>query len=217
MTATARELSNHESIFAHLDTMAGLTRGAVLTLQGREVFGELGYPKPGSGETTFHVHESLRGLVGAPRPGRTVRVEYCTSQERFAFVTEVSGHHTDALWRLAPPRSIERVEMRLHARHHGQGLADLWIVVGQESVFVQVLDLSAGGLAFALGPELDAPAQGAVLSAELEVVGMSRVPVDLLIRHERATGGQRVFGASFQDMHPADRATLEDLLEALSG
>jgi c-di-GMP-binding flagellar brake protein YcgR len=217
MTATARELSNAESIFSHLDTMAGLTRGAVLTVQGRDVFGELGYPKPGSGETTFHVDESLRGLVSAPRPGRTVRVEYCTRRERFAFVTEIAGHHTDALWRLAPPRAIERIEMRQHQRHSAGGLANLWIVAGASSVEVQVMDLSAGGLAFALAPGLDAPSEGAVLAAELEVVGLSRMPVELLVRHAREQGGQTVFGVSFRDMHPSDRASLTDLLEALGG
>lgn len=217
MTAAARELSNAESIFAHLDTMAGLTRGAVLTVQGRDVFGELGYPTPGSGETTFLVDESLRGLVSAPRPGRTVRVEYCTSRERFAFVTEIRGHHTDALWRLAPPRAIERIEMRQHQRVDASGLAELWIIGGAGPAQVRVVDLSAGGLAFVVPAGTDAPTQGAVLPAELQLSGLSRMPVDLHVRHLRAQGDDTVCGASFQDMHPSDRASLTDVLDAQGG
>ncbi|MED5374536.1 MAG: PilZ domain-containing protein [Myxococcota bacterium] len=207
---TAHALNDPQRITLHLEAMAESTRGAVLTIGRRQVFGELGYPHPDSGETTFLVHPALHGLLDPPAQGTTVQLEYQTQHTRYAFFTTVQGAHTPMLWRLARPQAISRRETRKHRRLELSALFRTH--AGQ---FQEVVDISEGG--FGLIVQGAPPRVGTQLQGWLDVEGLPPTAILATVRHERKADQHCIVGCSIDHIHPNDLAALRQLLSGLGG
>ena len=112
-----RWLTRPEDIQAHLIYASSEIPSAVLTVANLQVHGRIAPPEEDSGQVAFIVDSSLDGLVNPPPPGRALKVEYEGNEDAFTFFSEMVGTDLLKRWVIAAPRTVERTNQRLVARH----------------------------------------------------------------------------------------------------
>ena len=205
-------LTRPEDIQAHLIYAASEIPSAVLTVSNLLVHGRIAPPEEESGQVAFIVDASLDGLVNPPAPGRSLKVEYEGDEDAFTFYTEMVGTDLLKRWVLAAPKTVERTNQRLVARHLVSGNSDFalsaLLPIGNTSVPLR--DVSNAGLSFSVMAN-DAPPIGSVISASLEVPGLQPLQVSMEIRHARPMPGnasRSLIGVKFVELVHAERTAL---------
>ena len=109
-------------------------------------------------------------------------MEYEGNEDAFTFFSEMVGTDLLKRWVIASPKTVERTNQRLVARHMVAGNSEFGLIVqirsGRQSVALR--DVSNAGLSFSIHSG-DAPATGSIAEGTLEVpAGTSRVPSAML-------------------------------------
>ena len=127
---------------------------------------------------------------------------------------------TDLLkrWLLAAPRTIERTNQRLVARHLVAGIPDfaLSAKLASGTRDVAMRDISNAGLSFSVASG-DAPIAGGIVSGRLEVPGLQPLGLTMEVRHRRPMPGdstRSLIGVKFMDLAHAERTALARALAA---
>jgi hypothetical protein len=211
-------LTRPEDIQAHLIYASSEIPSAVLTVANLQVHGRLALPEEDSGQVFFVVDTSLEGLVNPPPPGRALKVEYDGEEDAFSFYSEMVGTDLLKRWVLAPPRTVERTNQRLVARHLVAGNPDFelsaQLPIGRRDLAIR--DISNSGLSFSVGAP-DAPPVGSYIPGNLEVPGLPALGVSMEIRHARPMPGdsnRTLIGAKFSNLAHAERTALARALAA---
>lgn len=211
-------LTRPEDIQAHLIYAATEIPSAVLTVANLQVHGRLALPEESSGQISFIVDASLEGLVNPPPPGRALKVEYDGEEDAFTFYSEMVGTDLLKQWVLAAPRTVERTNQRLVARHLVAGNPDFGLSahlpLGQRELALR--DISNSGLSFSV-PAPDAPPVGSIIPGNLEVPGLHALGVSMEIRHSRpmpGDGNRTLIGVRFTELAHAERTALARALAA---
>ncbi len=211
-------LTRPEDIQAHLIYASVEIPSAVLTVANLQVHGRLALPEEDSGQVSFVVDNSLEGLVNPPPPGRALKVEYEGEEDAFTFYSEMMGTDLLKRWVLAAPRTVERTNQRLVARHLVAGNPDFSLNVqlptGRKELALR--DISNSGLSFAVSAP-DAPPVGSLIPGTLEVPGLQALGLSMEIRHSRPLPGdasRTLIGTKFSDLAHAERTALARALAA---
>lgn len=211
-------LTRPEDIQAHLIYASSEIPSAVLTVANLQVHGRLAPPEEDAGQVAFIVDSSLDGLVNPPPPGRALKVEYEGNEDAFTFFSEMVGTDLLKRWVIALPRTVERTNQRLVARHIVAGNPEFGLTVqirtGRQSVALR--DVSNAGLSFSVHSG-DAPAPGSIAEGTLEVPGLQAVEISMEIRHVRPVPGnasRSLVGVKFVQLPHAERTALARALAA---
>ena len=211
-------LTRPEDIQAHLIYASSEIPSAVLTVANLQVHGRLAPPEEDSGQVAFIVDSSLDGLVNPPPPGRALKVEYEGNEDAFTFFSEMVGTDLLKRWVLASPKTVERTNQRLVARHLVAGNPEFGLMVQLRigKCDVALRDVSNAGLSFSVNSG-DAPATGSITEGTLEIPGLQPVDVSMEIRHARPLPGdasRSLIGVRFVQLPHAERTALARALAA---
>jgi hypothetical protein len=211
-------LTRPDDIQAHLIYASTEIPSAVLTVANLQVHGRLAPPEEDSGQVAFIVDSSLEGLVNSPPPGRALKVEYEGDEDAFTFYSEMVGTDLLKRWVLAAPKTVERTNQRLVARHLVSGNPDFGLsaTLPMGRMDLAMRDVSNAGLSFSLAAR-DAPALGAMVPGTLEVPGLQPLGLNMEIRHVRPMPGdatRSLIGVKFIDLAHAERTALARALAA---
>ncbi len=206
-------LTRPEDVLSHLLYVAAEIPSAVLTVEGMQVHGQLAPPDEGSGQVCFIVDSNLDGLVNSPPPGRSVRLDYEGDEDAYSFFSEVVGTDMLKRWILDAPRTVERTQQRLIARHEVSGNPEFGLQVQLDDglVEVQIQDLSNNGISFALHKSQGQVKEGTVVSGVLEVPGLHPLRIQMEVRNIRNLPGSskiRLAGTRFHALANAERGAL---------
>lgn len=211
-------LTRPEDIQSHLIYASSEIPSAVLTVANLQVHGRLAAPEENSGQVSFVVDSSLEGLVNPPPPGQAVKVEYEGEEDAFTFYSEMVGTDLLKRWVLAAPRTVERTNQRLVARHLVVGNPDFGLSGHMSSGRreLSLRDISNSGLSFSIEAAAT-PSINTIIPASLEVPGLQPLSVNMEVRHSRPMPGDRtrsLIGVKFSDLAHAERTALARALAA---
>ena len=211
-------LTKPEDIQAHLIYASSEIPSAVLTVANLQVHGRLAVPEENTGQVSFVVDNSLEGLVSPPPPGQALKVEYEGEEDAFTFYSEMMGTDLLKRWVLAAPRTVERTNQRLVARHLVVGNPDFdlngHLSAGRRQLSLR--DISNSGLSFSIEASATPPI-GNFIPGSLEVPGLQPLSVNMEVRHSRPMPGDRtrfLIGVKFADLAHAERTALARALAA---
>ena len=209
-------LTTREDVIAHLYFVAAEIGAVDVEVGGRAVSGSVSFPSPES--STFSFFATAGAEVTAPDEGAVVRVAYRRGESEYAFLTEVSESGTGGRWRLAFPRTIERSERRIVARHRVLAVGGFRIRIdtGEGTmVALPLVDLSTAGLSFVYEDgEIDFEV-GRSRAASILMPSGTSIPVLIEVRNLRAAEdlpGQRVVGCRFVGLSAQDHVVLAQTL-----
>jgi len=205
-------LTRPDDVVAHLFYAAAEIGEAEVESGGMTRVGSMSFPSPETGTFSFFSNSETEGQN--PEEGAVVRVRYQHDTCEFAFLTELVEIPTPKRWRLAFPRTIERNEQRLIARHqvHQYGGFRVRLDTGEKGwLSVPVHDLSTGGLSFVFDPGEHALAVGTALAGSLIMPSGMSIPLLVEVRHMRSAPevpGQQMAGCRFVGLTTTDHASL---------
>lgn len=203
-------LTRPDDVVAHLFYAAAEIGEARVETGGQTREGSISFPSPETG--TFSFFSNSEGEK--PKDGAVVRVRYQQDSSEFAFLTELVEIPTPKRWRLAFPRTIERNEQRLIARHqvHQFGGFRVRLDTGDGGTLaVPVHDLSTGGLSFVFDPQEHALVTGKALAGNLVMPSGMSIPLLIEVRHLRSAPddpGRQLAGCRFVGLTATDHASL---------
>jgi hypothetical protein len=211
-------LTRPEDVQAHLMYAAAEIASCVITVNGLQVHGSIAPPES-SGDIPFMVDPRLQDLVEIPATGRAVRVDYEGGTDRYTFYSEMVG--TDILhrWVLAPPRTVQRTDRRIVARHRVMGHDGFHILmeVGNTIRSFEITDISNAGLAFLYQSSDASLREGHSVEGHVEIPGLDPVPVRLEVRNIRKSPGKRgyrIAGLRFIELARPERMAIAGALAA---
>lgn len=209
MLGTALYLTRPQDVQAHLIFAAMEIGQAILTLQGRQIYGTLGSPDPENGRVHFSVDHQLADLVGAPEVGRAVRVTYEHRDSAYAFFSEIEAAESPLAWVLQLPRTVERTDRRLVSRHDVSDEHGFEVVIhdGGELNVYKLGDVSSAGLSFYFDPHASPFQVAQRFGAALRLPGNEPIELTLEIRNSRphCGGAGHIAGVSFVRLGPVER------------
>jgi len=210
MIGTALYLTRPQDVHAHLIFAAMEIGQAVLTLQGRQIYGTLGSPDPNSGRISFEVDQQLADLIGAPPLGRAVRITYEHKDSAYAFFSEIEESCGPLAWVLQLPRTVERTDRRLVSRLNVSEASGFEVRIGDGELKrgYPLMDVSSAGIAFYYDPKLVPFGEGNRHAATLHLPDHIPVNVTLEIRNtrpDRQTGRGHIAGVSFVRLGATER------------
>ncbi len=217
MLGTALYLTRPQDVQAHLIFAAAEIGEAILTLQGRQIYGTLGSPDPESGRVRFAVDHQLADLVGRPEAGRAVRVTYEHRDSAYAFFSEIEATEGPLAWVLQLPSTVERTDRRLVSRYDVSGERGFEVTIAEGDTFKthKLGDISSAGLAFRFDPRAGAFQVAQRYGAELRLPGSAPIDVTLEIRNSRPChSGGHIAGASFVRLGAVERSRIAKALAA---
>jgi hypothetical protein len=211
-------LTRPEDIQAHLIYASSEIPSAVLSVANLQVHGRLAPPEEDSGQVAFVVDSSLDGLINPPPPGRALKVEYEGNEDAYTFFSEMVGTDLLKRWVLASPKTVERTNQRLVARHMVAGNPDFGLTahlpIGERDLALR--DVSNAGLSFSVFAK-EVPPTGHILEGVLEVPGMQGLSLSMEVRHARPMPGdaaRSLVGVRFVQLAHAERTALARALAA---
>ena len=218
MLGTALYLTRPQDVQAHLIFAAAEIGEAILTLQGRQIYGTLGSPDPESGRVRFAVDHQLADLVGRPEAGRAVRVTYEHRDSAYAFFSEIEATEGPLAWVLQLPSTVERTDRRLVSRYDVSGERGFEVIIAEGDTLkaYKLGDISSAGLAFHFEPRAGAFQVAQRYGAELRLPGSAPIDVTLEIRNSRPCrdGAGHIAGASFVRLGAVERSRIAKALAA---
>lgn len=211
-------LTNPEDVQAHLMYAAAEIASCVVTVGGLQVHGSMAPPVQGGG-VPFVVDARLQGIVELPPSGRAVRVDYEGGTDRYTFYSEMIGTDMLRRWVLAPPRTVQRTDRRMVARHRVKGHDGFTIVLeaGNTIRTFEVVDISNAGLAFLYKANEANLREGSTIEGHIEIPGLDALAVHLEIRNLRSAPNQkgyRIAGVRFVDLARPERMAVAGALAA---
>ncbi len=211
-------LTRPEDVQAHLMYAAAEIASCVITVGGLQVHGSIA-PPADSGGVPFVVDARLQDIVDTPPTGRAVRVDYEGGTDRYTFYSEMIG--TDVLhrWVLAPPRTVQRSDRRMVARHRVIGHDGFNVIMESGSTIrtFEVMDISNAGVAFLYKSKELSLREGHVVGARVEIPGLDAMPVKMEVRNIRSAPSQRgykIAGVRFVELARPERMAIAGALAA---
>jgi hypothetical protein len=215
MLNTALYLTRPQDVHAHLIFAAMEIGEAVLSVQGRQIYGVLGAPDPESSRVPFTVDPLLEELVEMPEPGRAVRVSYEYRDSAYAFFSEIEGAGFGGPrgWVLQLPRTVERTDRRLVSRYEvtGEPGFSLELDLGEGWSSYALMDISSAGMAFFFeAGQGGAFMTGRRFDARIVIDRQPPIAVELEIRNTRPRpgGGGQIAGGSLVRLGPIERSQI---------
>ena len=133
----------------------------------------------------------------------------------YSYLTAVAEVMDRNRWRLEFPRTIERNEQRIAARHRmgssPTGGFRLRLDIDGSQYNQAIFDMSTGGLGFIFDPSAIPITEGRALAANICLPDNSTIPVLIEIANVRPMGGGRkecIAGSSFIGLASSDHAIL---------
>ena len=207
-----------QDIQAHMIYAATEIPSAVLTLGRQQIHGRLTAPNE-VGDIAFVLDANLQGVVQPPAPGKTVKIDYEGNEDAYTFFTEMKGTDLLQRWLLASPKTIERTQQRLTARHFVDGAYgfELRVQVAGDIPETQMRDISNSGLSFIVASKKLRVVLNSTIYATVTVPGMAPFDVVMEVRHERPLPGDRskkIVGVRFRGFPHSERTALSKALTA---
>jgi hypothetical protein len=211
-------LTRPEDVQAHLMYAAAEIASCVVTVGGLQVHGSIA-PPASSGGVPFVVDPRLQEIVDVPPSGRAVRVDYEGGTDRYTFYSEMVGTDPLRRWVLAPPRTVQRTDRRIVARHRVMGHDGFAVILeaGNTIRTFEVMDISNAGLAFLYKSSEISLREGHPVEGHVEIPGLDALPVRLEVRNLRSAPAQkgfRIAGMRFLDLARPERMAIAGALAA---
>ncbi len=211
-------LTRPEDVQAHLMYAAAEIATCVVTVGGLQVHGSIAPPAQGGG-VPFVVDHRLQDIVDVPPSGRAVRVDYEGGTDRYTFYSEMVGTDQLRRWVLAPPRTVQRTDRRMVARHRVMGHDGFALIMEAGSTIrtFEVVDISNAGLAFLYKASDVNLREGQAVRGHVEIPGLDAMPVRLEVRNVRSAPTQkgfRIAGMRFVELARPERMAIAGALAA---
>ena len=208
-------LTREKDVVAHLFFAASEINTVEIELSGQAILGSISFPSVEAQCFSFFVSDSMDGAVESPDPGTVVRVRYSRGDSVYSYLTAVAEVMDRNRWRLDFPRTIERNEQRIAARHRmgaqATGGFRLRLDLDGNQYNQAIYDMSTGGLGFIYDPKATPVTDGRALAANICMPDGSTIPVLIEIANVRPMGGGRkecIAGCSFIGLASSDHASL---------
>ena len=211
-------LTQPDDVQAHLMYAAAEIATCVITVGGLQVHGSMAPPETGGG-VPFVVDPKLQDIVEVPPTGRAVRVDYEGGTDRYTFYSEMVGTDMLRRWVLAPPRTVQRTDRRMVARHRVVGHDGFTVTLeaGKTIRAFEIIDISNAGLAFLYKSADFKLREGQALEGHIEVPGLEAMAVQFEVRNVRTAPSQkgyRITGLRFVDLARPERMAIAGALAA---
>jgi len=208
-------LTREKDVVAHLFFAASEINTVEVELGGQSILGSISFPSVEAQCFSFFVSDSMDGAVDTPPEGTVVRVRYSRGESLYTYLTAVAEVMDRNRWRLEFPRTIERNEQRIAARHRmssqSTGGFRLRLDLDGTQYNQAIYDMSTGGLGFIFDPSSTPITEGRALAANICLPDGSTIPVLIEIANVRPMGGGRkecIAGCSFIGLASSDHAQL---------
>jgi hypothetical protein len=209
-------LTREKDVVAHLFFAASEINTVEIELGGQAVLGSISFPSVEAQCFSFFVSDSMDGAVDAPKQGTVVRVRYSRGESVYTYLTAIAEVMDRNRWRLEFPRTIERNEQRIAARHRmgaqqAVGGFRLRLDLDGNQYSQAIYDMSTGGLGFIFDPGSTPVTEGRALAANICMPEGSTIPVLIEIANVRPMGGGRkecIAGCQFIGLASSDHALL---------
>ena len=163
-------LTREKDVVAHLFFAASEINTVELEVAGQAILGSISFPSVEARCFSFFVSDSMDGAVEAPELGKVVRVRYSRGESVYTYLTAVAEVMDRNRWRLEFPRTIERNEQRIAARHRmgaTGGAFRLRLDLDGTQHNLAIYDMSTGGLGFIFDPKVTPIIEGRALAANV--------------------------------------------------
>jgi len=213
-------LTREKDVIAHLFFAAAEIGVIELEVGGTRVSGAMTFPVVETRSFSFIPHEGTAAAPAKPREGQVVRVFYGREGSTYEYLTAITDCSNPQRWQLEFPRTIERNQARIAARHRVEGQTSRGYSVridfgtGDPQVF-SLFDLSTAGLGFVFSPAALSLQTERALAGNLTLPGNTVIPLLLEIRSIRPLSegsGQQVCGCRFIGISSTDQALLAQAL-----
>ena len=207
-------LTREKDVVAHLFFAASEINTVELEIGGQAILGSISFPSVEARCFSFFVSDSMDGAVEAPELGKVVRVRYSRGESVYTYLTAVAEVMDRNRWRLEFPRTIERNEQRIAARHRmgaKGGAFRLRLDLDGTQHNLAIYDMSTGGLGFIFDPKATPIIEGRALAANVCMPDGSTIPILIEIANVRPMGGGRkecIAGSQFIGLASSDHALL---------
>ena len=210
-------LTRPEDVQAHLMYAAAEIASCVITVGGLQVHGSLAPPDMGG--VPFVVDSRLQDIVETPPTGRAVRVDYEGGTDRYTFYSEMVGTDMLRRWVLAEPRTVQRTDRRMVARHRVIGQDGFNVIVESGSTIrtFEIMDVSNAGLAFVYKSSELSIKEGHEVMGHVEIPGLDALPLRMEVRNIRSAPSQRgyrIAGVRFVELARPERMAIAGALAA---
>jgi hypothetical protein len=207
-------LTREKDVVAHLFFAASEINTVEVELSGQSILGSISFPSVEAQCFSFFVSDSMDGAVESPTAGTVVRVRYSRGESVYTYLTAVAEVIDRNRWRLEFPRTIERNEQRIAARHPMGSKATgfrIRLDLDGKQYNQPIFDMSTGGLGFIFDPSTMAVMEGKAVAANICMSDSTTIPVLIEIANVRPMGGGRkecIAGCSFIGLASSDHAML---------
>jgi hypothetical protein len=214
-------LTREKDVVAHLFFAASEINTVEIEIGGQSILGSISFPSVEAQCFSFFVSDNMDGAVEVPKAGIVVRVRYSRGESVYTYLTAIAEVMDRNRWRLEFPRTIERNEQRIAARHRmgsqATGGFRLRLDLDGNQYSQAIYDMSTGGLGFIYDPGSTPITEGRALAANICMPDGATIPVLIEIANVRPMGGGRkecIAGCQFIGLASSDHALLARALSA---